>query len=88
MLVVLLVGLSVGLNFSTDPFFCKQEPMSLIEIVDRWSKATSVWFLEGINQLVTQCLASAYGAKFVRFVSCVIFICPVKIRLVLVPRGK
>lgn len=46
MLIVLLVGLSVGLNFSTDPFFCKQEPMSLIEIVDRWSKATSVWFLK------------------------------------------
>ena len=36
---------------------------------------------------MTQCLASAYGAKFVRFGSCVIFICPVKIRLVL-PREE
>ena len=47
-------------------------------------QATSVRFLQGINQLVTQC---AYGAKFVRFGSCVIFIYPVKIRLVL-PREK
>lgn len=63
--------------------------MSLIETVDGLEQATSVSFLEGINQLVTQCLASAYGAKFVtRFVSCVIFISPVKIRLVLVPRGN
>ena len=50
-------------------------------------QATSVRFLQGINQLVTQCLAPGYGAKFVRFGSCVIFICPVKIRLVL-PREE